>query len=434
MQVSVQATKGLERKMTVSVPADQVENEIDSRLRKLGSSARIKGFRPGKVPFKVVKQHYGAQVQEEVVQELLRSTYTEALNQEKLNPASGPKMDPVNLDPENGLEYTATFEVYPEVKLKGFESLKVEKPVVEISSEDTDRMIKNLRKQRGTWEPKERTAKHGDRVIMDFEGDVKGKPFAGNRGEDVAVELGAERMVPGFEMELEGLKAGEEKDFEIKYPKDYPAEEVAGKKAHFHVTIKEVSELILPDIDDEFCKGFGITEGGEERLRADITKNMQGELEKTIRNKIKDQLLDGLVMANKVDVPNALVDDEVQRLQNDAAQKMGKSTAEQGPEMPRDLFEEQARRRVTLGLLIGQIIEDQQLKADADRIQKSLEDLTDAYDSQDDVIRSYRNNPSVMHQVEGVVLEEQAVNFLLEHARVTDKSMTFAEIMNFGDK
>ncbi|MGD8690774.1 MAG: trigger factor [Gammaproteobacteria bacterium] len=432
MQVSVESTGVLERRMKVQVPAERIEREVETRLRSLGKRAKIKGFRPGKVPFKVVKQQYGGQVREEVLSELLRSTYTEALSQENLTPAGGPQLEPLNVEPGQDLEYTATFEVYPEIEVKGVEGMKVKRPVAEVTESDIDDMVQNLREQRADWEVVERKAERGDRVRIDFEGDIKGKPFEGNKGEDVLLELGSGRMVEGFEEKLEGAAAGEEVEFDVKFPKDYRAEELAGKKVHFKVTIREVSGKRLPELDEEFCKAFGIEEGGIESLREEVAANMRRELEETVRRKVKEQALDGLLKANPIELPKALVDEEIERLRQDALGRLGISDQTQQPELPADLFEEDARRRVALGLLIGEVINGEQLKIDQDRVRETIEKMVEGYERPDEVIRSYRSNPNIMRHIETLVLEEQVVDWLLDQAAIEDESTTFKDVMNFG--
>lgn len=432
MQVSVEATKGLERKMTVSVPAERVENEVDSRLRRLGRTAKVKGFRPGKVPFKVVKQQYGPQVRDEVMQELLRQTYGEALQQEKLRPAGAPAIDPVEMQPDEGLRYTATFEVYPEVSLKKTEGLKIERPKAEVTEADVDAMIEKMRKQRGEWESVDRAAQEGDRVLIDFEGKLKGEDFPGNKGEKVPVELGGGRMVEDFEKNLTGVKAGDEKTFDVKFPKDYHAEDLKGKKASFTVKVHEVQALKMPELDEEFCKQFGVEEGGIEKLREDVRNHMQRELDATLRRQMKEQVLDAFVEANKVELPNALVDEEIHNMQHDTAKRMGLGDKADPQQLPRDLFEERARKRVALGLLLGELIKSKEIKPAPDKVDVLLQDAAENYPDPEEAIRSYRSNPNIMRQVEAMALEEQAVDLLLEKASVKEKAASFDEIMNAG--
>lgn len=430
MQVSVEATKGLERKMTVHVPAERVENEVDNRLRRLGRTVKVKGFRPGKVPFKVVKQQYGAQVREDVLQELLRQTYGEALQQEKLRPAGAPAINPVSMEPGKGLRYTATFEVYPEVELKKTEGLKIERQTADVTDADVDDMIEKMRRQRGEWQPVERGAKDGDRVVIDFEGKLKGEDFPGNKGEKVPVELGSGRMVEDFEKNLAGLKAGDEKSFDVKFPKDYHAEALQGKKTTFSVKVHEVQELKLPELDEAFCKQFGVEEGGVEQLRKDVRAHMQGELDDALRRQVKEKVLDAFVEANKVELPNALVDDEIHNLQHDMAQRLGMGKNADPHQFPRDLFEERARKRVALGLLLGEFIRRNELKPAPEKVDRLLEDAAENYPDAEEAVRSFRANPNIMRQIEAMALEEQAVDLLLEKATIKDKPASFEEVMN----
>lgn len=432
MQVSVEATKGLERKMTVHVPAERVDNEIDNRLRRLGRTAKVKGFRPGKVPFNVVRQQYGAQVHEDVLQELLRATYTEALQQEKLRPAGTPTIDPVSMEPGEGLRYTATFEVYPEVTLKKTEGLKVERQTAEVTDADVEAMLEKMRKQRGEWKAVERTAQEGDRVVLDFHGKLKGEDFPGNHGEKMPVELGGGRMVEDFEKNLSGIKAGDEKTFDVKFPKDYHADDLKGQKVSFTVKAHEVQEMVLPEVDAEFCKQFGIAEGGIDKLREDVRAHMQRELAGALRGQSKEKVLDALVDANRIDLPNALVDEEIHSMQHDMAKRMGMGEKADPHQLPRDLFEERARKRVALGLLLGEFIKDRALKPSKDKVDVLLADAAANYPDPAEAVRSYRKNANIMRQVEAMALEEQAVDLLLEQATIKDKPASFDDVMNAG--
>ncbi len=433
MQVSVEATGNLERRMTVKLPAERVEREVEVRLRSLGKTAKIKGFRPGKVPFKVVEQRFGGQVRGEVLDELLRSTYTEALMQENITPAGGLRIDSLNSEPGKDLEYTAIFEVYPEIELKGLDGIEVSRPVAQVTEEDVDRMVDKLRNQRATWAEADRAAADGDRVTIDFEGDLAGEAFEGNSATDFPVTLGEGRMVEGFEGKLVGAQAGGELDFEIDFPEKYPAEDLAGKRVHFKVTVKKVEGKVLPELDDEFCKSFGVTEGGIDKLREEVSENMRREMGEVIRRKAKDQVLDGLLKANEIEIPDSLIEEEIGQLRREAMGRMGMDPDKDGSELPREMFEDQARRRVSLGLLIGEVIKTQELKLDQDRVTTMLESMTESYESQADIIRSYRSNPNVMRQIETLVLEEQAVDWLMEQAKITDTPETFRSLMKFDE-
>ncbi|HEY4126596.1 MAG TPA: trigger factor [Gammaproteobacteria bacterium] len=433
MQVSLEKSDGLERRLKVQVPAERVERETEDRLKSLSKRAKIDGFRPGKVPLNVVKQRFGDQVRSEVVTELLQTSYNEALAQQKLNPAGGPRIDSIDAAPGKDLQFTAVFEVYPEIKLSGLDGIKVERPVAEVAKEDIDAMVDNLRHQRAGWEAVERAAKDGDRVLIDFEGSVDGTPFPGGKGERVTVVLGEKRMLPDFEAGLQGIKPGENREFGVKFPEDYHAKELAGKQAKFKVSAHSVEGQVLPALDDEFCKAFGITEGGIEKLRSEVADNMRRELEETVRRKLKDQALDALLKANKLELPKSLVDDEIERLRQDALVRIGVRDPKKASELPRELFEEQATKRVSLGLLVGEIINQQRLMVEPKRVDERLERMAGEYSKPSDAVRSFRQNKDIMHQVDTLVLEDQAVDWLLDKASVTDKPTTFKALMNLNE-
>ena len=433
MQVSLETTRGLERRMKVQVPAERVEREVEEQLKSLTKKARVDGFRPGKVPLKVLRERFGDQVRSDVVRDLLQSSFSEALAQEKLNPAGGPRIDSINTAPGKDLEFIAVFEVYPEVKLAGMSGIKVERPVADVTAEDVDAMLDNLRRQHASWEKVTRAAADGDRVQIDFEGFLDGTPFPGGKGEKVQVVLGEKRMLPDFEKGLVGIEADESREFDVDFPADYHAPEMAGKKARFKVSAHVVEGQVLPEMDEAFCKSFGIQEGGVAKLREEVTDNMRRELEDTVRRKLKDQALEGLLKANSLDLPKALVDEEVERLRHDALVRIGVRDAKKASELPRELFEEQAVKRVSLGLLVGEIITQQRLTVDLKRVDERLERMASEYSKPAEAVRSFRSNADIMRQVETVVLEEQAVDWLLGQAKVTDAPTTFKALMNLHD-
>lgn len=433
MQVSVEATGGLERRMKVQVPAERVEHEVEQRLRDLGKRAKLNGFRPGKVPPSVVKKRFGEGVRQEVVGDLLRDTCNEALTQEKLNPAGGPRIDTVNSEPGKDLEYTATFEIYPDISLQGTEGIAVERPTAEVTEADIDAMVDNLRHQRATWQSVERAAADGDRVQLDFEGRVDGGEFPGNKGEKVLVTLGEGRMLPEFEAGLKGAQAGDEREFDVHFPADYQAKDVAGKTAQFKVNVHRVEAQVLPELDEAFCKSFGIEDGSLKQLRTEVSENMRREMADTVRQRMKDQVLDALVAANPLTVPKALVDEEIEHLRQDAMARMGVRDTRKTVDLPRELFEEQAQRRVRLGLIIGELIKSQNLQADRARVDERLERLAGDYSNPGEAQRSLRANRSVMQQLETLVLEDQVMDGLLAKATVSDKPTTFQELMHFGE-
>lgn len=429
MMVSVETTAGLERRMTVQVPAEKIENEIDSRLRRYGKTAKIKGFRPGKVPMQVVRQRYGGQVREEVLNEMMRSSFIEALGQEKLRPAGGPRIEPGKLEQGVDLEYTATFEVYPEITLTGHEGMKIRRPTAEITEADIDDMMDRLRRQRAEWEVTEKAAAEGDQITVDFKGTLDGEPFSGGEGQDVAVVLGRGSMLPDFETGLKGMTAGEEKEVTVNFPDDYGAAELAGRTAVFQVTARAVAVEKLPEFDDAFCESFGITEGGVDRLRKEVADNMARELAQVSRARMKEQVLDQLVEANETDLPRILVDQEIRVMQESAARRMGLDPADSANLPPAETLEPQASRRVKLGLLVAEVIGQADIELDQTRVRQRLMELAASYGRPEEVIKMYTSNPEMMGQIEAEVMEEQVVDWLIEHAETTDEASSFGELM-----
>ena len=427
MQVSVEATGNLERRLRVEVPAERINKEIENRLRRVGKTAKIKGFRPGKVPAKVIRQRYGDQVRQEVLSEMMQTSYSEALQRESLVPAGGPQIHPERAGDEEGLVYTATFEVYPEVELADLDRISVTRPVVEITEADVDDMMENLRKQKAEWESVDRPAAEGDKVIVDFEGSIKGEPIENGKGEQIPVVLGEGRMIEDFEKALTGVSAGDEKTFKVKYPKDYPAEELAGKKAEFKAVIHEVQEQVLPPLDEELANAYGVEEGGVEQLRADVEDNMRQELEGRVKADMKEQAMEGLLSRNPLDVPEALVQQESQSLQKDAMQRMGIEDAEQAP--PLENFREMAERRVRLGLLVQQLISDKDIQLDQDRLRGKVAEMFSGYDQSEQLVSAYLGNQDFISRLGPVVLEEQAVDWLIENGQVEEKQLAFKDYM-----
>ncbi len=430
MQVSVEATNGLERRMKVQIPADQIESEVDQRLRRVGKTAKLKGFRPGKVPFKVIRKEYGGQVRREVLSEVMQSSFTEAITREKLRPAGGPRIEADEVEQGQDLQYTAVFEIYPEIEISDVSSIAVEKPVAEILKEDIDAMVENLRQQRADWETVDRAASDGDQVTVDYSGTLDGEAFDGGKGEAVPIVLGAGRMLPDFERGLEGIAAGESRSFDVAFPEDYPAENLASKTANFAAAAKSVEQQVLPELDEEFCKAFGVDDGDVEKLGEEVASHMRKEMEQKVKQILKAAVLDKLLEANPIELPQALVDDEVTQLQHDTARRLGQADGAQLP--PREPFEEQARRRVSLGLLINEVIKTQNIEIDKTKVSAHITDLADGYPEPEAVIKAYNSQATLMAQAEVTVLEQQVVDWLLEQAKITETQIAFKELMNFG--
>lgn len=431
VDISVEAADGLKRQITVRVPNADIEREIDQRLRQMGKTARLKGFRPGKVPAKVVRKRYGGQVRQEVVGDIIRSSFSRAVTQNRLNPAGGPAIEPLASGDDKHFAYRATFEVYPEIELKQIAELAFDTPEVEIEDSDVDRMIERLRKQKGEWQTVERAATDGDRVVVDFVGMIGKEPFDGGDGKNVKVVLGASQVVEDFEKALVGSKAGDEKTAKIRFPKDYGAEAVAGKKASFEITVHEVQELQLPEVDDEFMSTFGVRDGGLEAFRADVRKNMQRELDQRLRETSKSNVLDALHDAHEFELPGALVDQEAHSLQHEAMRRMGVEDHDKAP--PLSTFRPIAERRVRLSLLVQEIIAREQIVLDRQRVEERIQELASPYEVPEEAARLYRSNKELMSQIESAVLEDQVVEHLVEHGQSTRAKLSFDEFMKTQD-
>jgi trigger factor len=432
MQVSLTATGGLERRLEVAVPAQRVTSEVESRLKQLSRTARLKGFRPGKAPYSVIQKQYGDQVRNEVLSDLIRSSYAEAVNQEKLNPAGGPRIEPLAVQPGDDLKYTATFEVLPEVRLNPVDALAIERPAASVEESDIDAMIESMRKQRPVFNEVERVAQETDRVTIDYTVKVAGSdaPFPGGDGKDVNFIVGAKRVMTELEDAVKGAKVGDARTATVDFPAEYPNKDLAGKQAVFELTVKKVEEQVLPEVNDEFIAAYGVKEGGVDALRTEVRQSMSRELDDLVRNRVRGQVLEGLYTANPIDVPKALIDEQVQQLQLDLARRQNISDPNQLP--PAGEFEESARRRVALGLLLGEIVKGENLKVDRERVQTRLNDVAAAYPNPEEVRRAYLQNADAMRQIESAVLEDQVVDWVVSKAKITDKPATFSELTGFG--
>ena len=424
MQISVEAGEGLERKVTVQVPAETVELEVNNRLNSLKNTVRIDGFRPGKVPLKVIKQKYSGTILQEVAGELMQSTFREALTQENLNPAGDPQIQAENLVLGQVMEYTATFEVYPEIALSPVADLSVEKIEASVEESDVDNMIDVLRKQKMDWADVERASANEDRITIDFVGSVDGEKFDGGSANDMPMVLGAGQMIPGFEENLTGLKVNEESTFKVSFPDDYAAKDLAGKEAEFAVTIKKVEEPKLPEINEEFAKAFGVESGDVAQLKSDIKANMERELGRRLRTLLKEKVMDSLISANPVDVPSATVAQEAEALK--------KQTEVQTPGSDRtlDSFMDDAKRRVQLGMVLAEVAKVSALNINADMVKARIEEMAKDYDDADEFIRYYMSNQELLRGVETLVMEDAVVDWVAEQATVNAVNSSFDEVMN----
>lgn len=430
MQVSLTATGGLERRLEVAVPAERIATEIEQRLKRISRTARLKGFRPGKAPFPVIRRQFGDQVRAEVVSDLMRSTYADALKQEKLAPAADPRIEPIAMEPGSDLKYAAIFEVLPEVHVKPTGEMKIERPAASVTEADIDAMIESMRRQRPVFGAVDRPARAGDRVTIDYEGRLDGTAVKSARGEDVAFIVGEHRVMGELEEAAQGAGVGETRTVTVRFPKEHPDAQLAGQAVEVQLAIKKVEEPSLPAVDQEFMNAFGVSEGGLERLRTEVRASMERELAQAVRQKLRVAVIDELIKDNAVEVPRTLADEQVQQLQLDMARRMGIKDPSQLP--PRSTFEEPARRRVALGLIIGEIIRSAGLKVDRHRVHHRLEDIAADYPNSEEVRRTYLQNADAMRQIEASVLEDQVIDWVLERASVSERPSSFSELTGFA--
>ena len=425
MQVSVENTSALERRMTIAVPAERVENEVNKRLQQTAKRAKIAGFRPGKVPMNVIRQRFEADARQEAFGDLVQASFYEAIVEQKLNPAGAPAVEPKSFEKGKDLEFVAIFEVFPEFTVAGLESISVERLSAEVADADLDKMLEVLRKQNTRFEAVERAAQNDDQVNIDFVGKVDGEVFAGGSAKGTPLVLGSGRMIPGFEEGLVGAKAGEERVVNVTFPEDYQNLDLAGKAAEFTITVNSVAAPVLPELNEEFFAQFGIKESTLEGFRTEVRKNMERELRQAIKTKVKNQVMDGLLAANPIEVPKALLENEVNRLRVQAVQQFGGNIKPE--QLPVELFEEQAKRRVVLGLIVAEVVKQFELKPDDAKVREMIEEMASAYQEPEQVIAWYYKNDQQMNEVRSVVLEEQVVDTVLQKATVTDKSVSYEE-------
>lgn len=429
MQVSVETTEGLERKMTIAVPGEQVDSAVNAKLKDAAKSVKLNGFRQGKVPFKVVKDKFGAGVRQEVVGELMSQSFYDAVNEQDLRPAGQPRIEATKLDEGADIEFTAIFEVYPDIELPDFSKISVESLSADVTEDDVDEMIETLRKQRQTWQVAERAAANEDMVNIDFTGRKDGEEFEGGAAKGSSLVLGSERMIPGFEAGIVGKSAGDSFTLPLEFPEDYQSADLAGQKVEFEITLNSVSEQTLPDVDEEFYKSFGVEEGGLEAFREEVVSNMKREMKTASRNKVKTAVMDAIIENTDVSVPSALVAAETQQLKTQALQQMGGGQNLDPSMLPDELFQEQASRRVILGLVLGEVIKVKELKADAAKVREAVEELASTYESPDDVVNWYYGNEEQLATIESGVLEDQVFDHILEQAEVTDSKVTYQEVI-----
>ncbi|TQV86621.1 trigger factor [Aliikangiella coralliicola] len=428
MQVSVETTNGLERKLTIGVPANKVDDVALQRMKELAKTQRMNGFRPGKIPLNVIRKKFGNHVRQEVVSEVMQRSFYEAVVQEKLQPAGAPQIEPVSMDEGKDLEFTATFEVYPEVELKDFNEIEIDRVTAEVGEEDLSKMIDTLREQQANWVEVKRKSKEGDQVIIDFTGTIDGEEFAGGKADDFALQLGQGQMIPGFEDQITGAKAGDELEVKVTFPEDYQNKDVAGKDAVFATSVKVVNKKETLKMG-ELAEKLGIEDGSISNMKVDVRKNMERELSQVLTSKVKEQVMEALIELHEFDVPKSMIDQEIENLKAQAMQQFGGQGASL-PELPSEIFEEKATRRVKLGLVVGEIIKQNKLTADKEMVRTKLEELASVYEKPEEVINYYLSDENRLNEVEQLVLEDNVIQFVQDSAKVTDKPQSFDEVMN----
>ena len=431
MQVSLETTSGLERRLTVGVPAEQVENEVENRLKQAARNVSIKGFRKGKVPMSVVKQRFGAGIRQEVVGDVISRSFYAAVQKENVKPAGQPAIQPKQLAAGKDLEYTATFEVYPTVALSDLSVFELTKFKAEVTEADVDNMVEVLRKHQATWSQVDRAAVDGDQVNINFLGTKDGVEFAGGKAENHNLVLGSKSMIPGFEEGVVGLKAGEEKVISVTFPEDYQAEELKGAAVQFAITVNSVSEAQLPELKKEFFQKFGVEKGGEKQFRKEVKANMDRELANALKAKVKGQVMDALIASHTTDVPKALIANEIQVLRNQMLQRFGgqQQNFDVKTLLPDTMFQDEASRRVTLGLIVGEIVKSAKIKPDAKRVKAMIEEIASTYQEPQEVVDYYTGNQELMAGVESAVLEDQVVDHILSQAKVSEVETNYDEII-----
>ncbi len=427
MQVTLETTQGLERKMRISVPSDQLETQVQAKLKQAAQQVRLKGFRPGKVPMREVQRRFGDGIRQEVSSELIQSSFSEAIQQESVAPAGTPQIEDVTFELGQDLAYTAVFEVFPEVEPGDFAMIEVEKPVAEVSEADIDNMIDRLRDQKVEYVEVPRGAQMDDQAIIDFEGFIDDEPFEGGQADGVDLILGSGTMIPGFETGIVGCEAGAEEDLKLSFPDDYHVEDLAGKAVLFKVVVNSISEPRKPELDEAFFVQFGVEEAGLEAFRAEIKGNMTKELDNAVKHKVKTQAMEGLLSATQVDIPKALFDAEVDRLRHEAVQQFGGNSNIDPSVLPAEMFEAQATKRVSLGLIINAVVEKSAIEADDERVKEAIEEMASSYDDPDQVVNYYYGNEQQLNQVRSMVIEEQVVELILGEASISDVEMSYED-------
>ncbi|MFM9972736.1 MAG: trigger factor [Burkholderiales bacterium] len=431
MQTNLETLSALERRLTMAVPAQDVDREVDQRLKQISRTVRMHGFRPGKVPLKIVAQQYGPQVRSEVIGDAVQKAFDQAVEANKLRVAGNPRIEPGKEPGAAELSFAATFEVYPEFKLGDISAVKLEKAALQVAEADVDRTIEVLRKQRVTYSAAGRAAQTQDKVSVDFVGRIDAVEFAGGKGSDMAVVLGEGRMLPDFESNLTGVTEGQAKSFDVKFPEDYGNKDLAGKTAVFEVQVKKVEAPTLPPIDAEFAKSLGVADGDADKMRAEVRANVEREVKKRLEADIKQKAMQVLIDSTPVELPKSLVQMEMQRLVQSTRQDLEARGVkmDQLPINP-EMFEVQAKRRVSLGLIIGELVKEKELTPKPEQIRALVEDYAQSYEQPSEMVRWLYSEQQRLAEFEGLAIESNVVAWVLQNAKVEDKAVSFDEFMN----
>ncbi len=422
-------SRSLERTLQIAVPLSQVEEEVGRRLKKLAKTARMQGFRPGKVPLKLLEQQYGEQYRQEVLGDLAQARFDDAVKEGGFRVAGLIRFEPKPSSAQDSVEFEAVFEVYPEVKVGDIKGISIEKPVAEVTEEDVNRTLQTLRRQRIRFEPVQREAREGDQLLMDFRGTLDGAPFPGGEGHDVPLVLGQGQFLPDFEKHLYGFKAGNSTAFDLTFPQDYSARNLAGKTVHFEVQVKDIQEGILPELNEDFVRQMGVADGNLDTLKAEVHRNLEREMKSRVRARLKDKAMQVLLDVTPLDLPITLVKQEVGRLRHNAQEELSSRGQNVGASsFPDHLFEEQARRRVSLGLILSELVEREQIKVKPEQVRAVIEEMAGAYENPQEVVRWYYQQPQQIREVEAFVLEENVVEWICAHGDARDVAMTVQQL------
>ena len=432
MQANLENLGTLERRLSVAVPMTEIDQEVDARLKRLTRTVKMHGFRPGKVPLKVVERQYGPQIRQEVLGEALQRTFGEAVRQQNLRIAGYPRFDPKPLaEGASDFEYSATFEVYPEVQVGDISAVTIAKAHLAVGEAEVDRTVEIMRKQRVKYEPAERAAENGDRVTMSYNGKIDGTEFEGGKAENQQVVLGEGRLLTDFETQLTGMRAGDTKSFELRFPDDYHGKDVAGKTATFEIGVSEVAAPKLPELDADFARALGVADGDLARMRTEVTTNLEREVKSRLKSRVKDQVMQALLDSTQVEVPKGLVDAEIERLRQLTRQDLagrGIPVREDTP-LPADMFEKQAQRRVNLGLILAEVVKRHELQPKPEQVRAIVEEQAQTYENPQEVVRYYYQQPERLREFESMALEDNVVDWALRTAKVEEKPIAFDELM-----